>query len=89
MNSTVTRALKSRLTKTFAKLLNSIFKADVRKREEEVNKSPTFRHWSYHCCYRFGFPQVMKVLIYTYIPQIVFYGLKFMAFWNDFCLPGL
>lgn len=89
INSTVARALKSRLAKILAKVLNTIFKAHLRKREEEVSISPTLRHWSYHWCYRFGFPQVIKVLIYTSIPQITFYGLKFMAFWNDFCLPGL
>lgn len=46
VNSNVTRALKSRLAKTFAKVLDSLSKAHLREKEEEVNISPTPGHWS-------------------------------------------
>lgn len=51
INSNVTRALKSRLVKTFAKVLNCISKDHLREKEEEVNINPTLGHWSYHWCY--------------------------------------
>ena len=46
VNSIATRALKSGLVKTFAKVLDSISKAHLREKEEEVNISPTPGHWS-------------------------------------------
>lgn len=46
VNSSVTRALKSALEKTFAKVLDSISKACLREEEEEVNINTTPGHWS-------------------------------------------